>query len=198
MALEARTMTYLAEQGYPVPAVEEISEDGRELVMERVDGPDMVAAMGRRPWTVRRQGNLLANLHQQLHGIAAPPWLPPAPIGAGDALLHLDLHPLNVLLGPRGPVVIDWPNAARGDPAVEVGLTWVLLASGEVPTSAVRGAIVGRARSRLVTGFTERFDLAAARCHLKEVVAWKAQDPNMSAIERAAMWRLAEAEGTGD
>jgi hypothetical protein len=37
MAQEAQTMEYLYRQRYPVPAVEELSDDGADLVMERVD-----------------------------------------------------------------------------------------------------------------------------------------------------------------
>jgi tRNA A-37 threonylcarbamoyl transferase component Bud32 len=42
MVGEARTMDYARRHGYPVPAVEEISADGTDLVMERIDGPSMV------------------------------------------------------------------------------------------------------------------------------------------------------------
>ena len=33
-------------------------------------------------------------------------------IGAATVLGHLDLHPLNVMVGPGGPTVIDWPAAS--------------------------------------------------------------------------------------
>src|SRR5207249_1316855 len=49
-------------------------------------------------------------LHEQLHRIAAPEGLGSA--GHGERLIHLDLHPENVILSPEGPVVIDWTNAA--------------------------------------------------------------------------------------
>ena len=114
MALEARTMDYLRGQGYPVPAVEEVSDDGCDLVMERVNGPSMLESLAHAPWNVRRQADVLADLHRRLHEVAPPGFLPPAPVGQGDQVVHLDLHPLNVLIGPKGPVVIDWPNAAPG------------------------------------------------------------------------------------
>ncbi len=106
-------MDYVRSHGHPVPAVEEISEDGTELVMERAHGPSMVGALSGRPWTVGRQAASLADLHRRLHEIPAPDWLAAAPFGQGDCLVHLDLHRLNVIITPRGPVVIDWPNAAR-------------------------------------------------------------------------------------
>ena len=153
MAGEARTMEYLRGHGYPVPAVEEVSDDGTDLVMERIDGPSMVDFMSRRPWAIRRQGAVLATLHRRLHAIAPPDFLPPAPVGPGDCFLHMDLHPLNVMIGAKGPVVIDWPNAARGDPAVDVVLAWVLMAAGEIPSNPVIAAVLGWGRAVLVNGF---------------------------------------------
>jgi aminoglycoside phosphotransferase (APT) family kinase protein len=194
MAGEARTMEYLQAHGYPVPAVYEVSDDGTDLVMERIDGPSMVDFMSRRPWTVRRQGVALAALHQQLHTIPPPDFLPPAPVGSGDSFLHMDLHPLNVMIGPDGPVVIDWPNAARGDPLVDIVLAWVLMAAGEVPSNRVIGAVLGRARAILIKGFLADLgpDLGPARQRLRAVVGFKVRDPNMSPAEQQAMWRVVE------
>ena len=48
---------------------------------------------------------------------------------AGAALLHGDLHPGNVLLGAKGPVVIDWFDAAIGHPAADIARTLLLLRS---------------------------------------------------------------------
>jgi hypothetical protein len=196
MATEARTMEYARAHGYPVPAVEEISDDGTDLVLERVTGPSMVAAIGRRPWTIRHQATVLAELHRRLHDIPAPHWLPPAPCGEGDRLLHLDLHPLNVMLTGEGPVVIDWPNAVRGEGTVDVALTWVLMASGGIPFGRVKAAVLGRGRALLVNSFLRDFDLATVRPHLADIVEWKVKDPNMTDVERRAMWQLATSRGT--
>ncbi len=163
MAAEARTMDYVRHCGYPVPAIEEISDDGTDLIMERVEGLTMVAALGRQPWTVRHQGTVLADLHKRLHDIRAPEYLPAAPVGQGDRLVHLDLHPLNVIIGPAGPVVIDWPNAARGDPAVDVGVAWLLMAASDIPVKGPREAVLRSARSSLVNRFLANFDLATVR-----------------------------------
>ena len=111
MVTEARIMEYARANGFPVPAVEEMSDDGSDMVMERIDGADMFVSLTKRPWTISRQGKLLAGLHHRLHEIPTPTWLADAPFGEGDRLLHLDLHPLNVILSSKGPVVIDWTNA---------------------------------------------------------------------------------------
>ncbi len=40
----------------------------------------------------------------------------PRPFGAAERIVHLDLHPGNVMLTAGGPVVIDWTNVAAGPP----------------------------------------------------------------------------------
>ena len=190
LELEARVMAYLHGHGYPVPAVEEVSEDGTDLVMERVDGPSMVQAIESSPWTVRRQGRLLGDLHRRLHDLAAPDFLPPAPIGAGERLVHLDLHPLNVLIGRRGPVVIDWTGASVGDPDVDVALAWALMSGGQIPGGRTAAALLGVGRRLLVGAFLSRFDRATVGAKLRDVVAWKVADPHMAEAEVAAMWQL--------
>jgi aminoglycoside phosphotransferase (APT) family kinase protein len=192
MAMEVRTMTFMREQGYPVPAVEELSDDGFELVMERIEGVTMVEALGKAPWTVRRQGATLAELHRRLHEIEAPDFLPPAPVGTGSQVLHLDLHPLNVMIGPKGVFVIDWPNARRGDPDVDVGLAWVLMAAGQIPGGGAKARLMGFGRSLLVNGFLSHFDRDAVAGRLRQIVEMKVQDPHMSADEVAGMWNVVQ------
>ena len=53
-----------------------------------------------------------------------------APPGPERNLLHLDLHPYNVLVDDAGEVtaVIDWTNAAAGDPRLDAARTWSILA----------------------------------------------------------------------
>jgi aminoglycoside phosphotransferase (APT) family kinase protein len=194
MALEAQTMEYARSHGYPVPAVESLSDDGFDLVMERLDGVSMLGTLERRPWRLRRCAAELADLHHRLHEIPAPPWLGDAPTGHGDRLLHLDLHPLNVMVTSRGPVVIDWPNAVRGDPPVDVALTWVLMACGSVPGGGAKAAMLGRFRLVLVKSFLSHFDLDPVRARLADVVAWKLRDPHMSDHEQAQMRALARRE----
>ena len=199
MTQEARTMEYVRGYGYPVPAIEEVSSDGTDLVMERVHGPSMFAALSRRPWTIRRHAAMLADLHQRLHKIPAPDWLRPAPFDDGNEpdghVLHLDLHPLNVIVTPKGPVVIDWPNAARGHGDSDVALTWLLMACAGLPNGRVKATVLGQGRGLLVRSFLRSFDTDAVRERLPGVVAWKVKDQNMTADEQRSMWDLARATG---
>jgi thiamine kinase-like enzyme len=165
--------------------------------MERIDGVDMVAVMSKRPWTIRRHGRVLADLHHRLHELAAPDWLKSAPIGVGDRLLHLDLHPLNVIMSSRGPIVIDWSGACRGDPAIDVALTWTIMAAGEVATNPFMTMILGRARAALVKSFVDSFDVDLVKPCLKDVVAWKVADPHLSESERDRMWQVVRGAAGG-
>ena len=196
MATEARTMDYAREQGLPVPAVHEVSDDGTEIVMERIVGPTMGDVLTRKPWQLRSLGRELARIHTQVHAIRAPEWVPQAFCGDGEQLVHLDLHPFNVLMGPDGPVVIDWPNAARGDGAVDVAVAWVLMATAGIPASRVRAALLDPGRSLLVNSFLSGCDGDRARAFLRPVVEWKVADQNMTDHERARMQKLANRRGT--
>jgi aminoglycoside phosphotransferase (APT) family kinase protein len=199
MALEAKTMDYLAAHGYPVPTVEELSDDGRDLVMQRIDGRSMVEQLSLAPWTVRRQADTLARLHLRLHEIPRPDFLPPAPFSEGSSILHLDLHPLNVLISDSGPVVIDWTSACVGSPYADVALAWLLMSAGDIPGGRLRARLMGLGRDLLTNRFFAHFDPNALLPQLHAVAAWKAADANMTQEEVASLWRAVhrgEAETT--
>jgi aminoglycoside phosphotransferase (APT) family kinase protein len=196
MTHEARVMEYVRARGYPVPAVDQVSDDGLRLVMRRIDGLNMVDTLTKRPWALRHFGRLLADLHHALHRLAGPSWLPPSAIGEGERIVHLDLHPLNIIMSATGPVVIDWTNARRGDPGADVALTWVLLECGSVSAAPWIAPLLGRARGVLIDAFLASVALDDVRSSLRPVVEWKVHDPNMSADERAAMWRLVATRGS--
>ena len=188
-----RTMRYVAEHGYPVPRIEEVRADGTEIVMERIDGPIMVDAMVRPPWKLGDHLRLLADLHDRLHEIPGPDWLAAMP-GGGDRLLHLDLHPLNVIMSPNGPVVIDWPNARRGDPMADVALTYALIACGRIPLPRPRR----RRRWAWCAGrccvnhwFAKRYVGPAFYRRVAEMAELKCFDKNMAPDEIRAL-RAAE------
>lgn len=134
---EARTMRHARAHGVPVSEVFEVS--GLDIVMERADGPTMLDALARRLWTARAQVRLLARLHDQVHAVPGPDWLP-APFGDGAALLHHDLHPQNVMLTPGGPLIIDWSGACRGTADIDVAMTWVIIAFSRAPGSWAEAA----------------------------------------------------------
>ncbi|GAA2130375.1 phosphotransferase [Streptomyces synnematoformans] len=145
---EARLTAYLAGTGFPVPHVYDAHDT--DQVLERLDGPTMLSALRRRPWRVTAYGRMLARLHDRLHAVPAPEFLPPSPgSGSGDRVLHLDLHPDNVILTARGPYAIDWRNAAAGDPACDVAMTVCILRGVELgPPEALGVRLLLRALLR--------------------------------------------------
>ncbi len=192
IAAEAEVMRYVAAQGYPSPEIFDVSADGRDITMERVRGPSMLALLQARPWQLGRLAGLLADLHTGLHDITAPLTMRTAPAGPpGDRVLHLDLHPLNVIMSPRGPVVIDWTNARRGDPLFDVALTWILLGAAQPPESRLARAVVEPFRGVFLRSFLRHFDRATLSERLGAAVEWKASDAHMSAVEVEAMRTIA-------
>lgn len=187
-AIEAAAMEQARGHGFPVPAVHEAG--GRELVLERVDGPTMTADLARRPWRVGGHGRILADLHRRLHAIPAPPDMP-ARFGEGDDLVHFDLHPENVLMTRHGPVVIDWSNAARGAGDDDVALTWVIMATSAIP-GPLPFRLLGRAgRGLLVDAFLSGVDAEAARGRVAAVAQYRiSTDPHLREPERRALAAL--------
>lgn len=195
---EARIMAHVAEHGYPVPRVHDAS--GTDLVLDRLYGPTLFTAWRARPWLLDRNAAVLAGLHDRLAAVPAPGWLPPprtrrpepdpgngdAGVGAGvGSVLHLDLHPLNVIVTPdRGPVVIDWTNAAAGDPAFELARTLVTIGTAEIPGVLTRTAL------RLYVSSLRRHAHADPRPRMADAARDKLEDRNNTPAESARLRAL--------
>jgi uncharacterized protein (TIGR02172 family) len=48
-------------------------------------------------------------------------------ISEGNQICHGDFHPLNVLLSPKGPIVIDWNNSHIGNPLEDIARSKLIL-----------------------------------------------------------------------
>ena len=163
------------------------------MVMERVEGVSMLDDLGRRPWRLRAQATLLADLHGWLHRLSVPDALADElgrPYGEGTSLLHLDLHPGNVMLGPDGPVVIDWSNAAMGPGPADVAEAWLLMGAAGVPGGALDRVVAAVFRPLMVRAFLAATDRAAAAGWLGAALQRRRGDPNLSPQELEAMAHL--------
>ncbi|MET1004287.1 MAG: phosphotransferase [Propionibacteriaceae bacterium] len=106
--------------------------DQSGLLLERIRGIAVGDLSSCDEAGAEERGRRCGSLHQALAAVPAPVALPTAPgleaAGPSPSLLHLDLHPFNVLLDETGtPTVIDWANAAAGPAELDVARTAMLL-----------------------------------------------------------------------
>ncbi|MGH8946046.1 MAG: phosphotransferase [Acidimicrobiia bacterium] len=181
---EAAVMEHARRHGFPVPRVHEANQT--DLVMERVEGPSMLVDISRRPWTLLRHARTLADLHQRLHRIPAPGWLAEG-LDGGVELVHLDLHPDNVLLSADGPMVIDWANARLGHGATDVALTWIIVACSFPAESRLDRWAAAIGRGWFLRAFLARFDREALRRALPVAGGFRLADGNLRDEERRAL-----------
>jgi aminoglycoside phosphotransferase (APT) family kinase protein len=187
--------------------------------MERIDGPDLLTLAGSRPWTVFRMGRICGDVQARLHATKASRRMPAVRdvlrqwmessdrvpkhlaefardilkgLPDGDALCHGDFHPANILMAGETPVVIDWANAMRGDPAADVGRSLVLFGIGEVPPgSPVLVRYLHRIGSKIVTWGYLRAYRRARPLDMELVERWVVAH----AAARLAFERIPEEEG---
>jgi aminoglycoside phosphotransferase (APT) family kinase protein len=171
------------------------------LVYERLRGPSMLDRVARHPWEIDRTARRFAELHATMHeangaglpdqkaGIArmierAGPCLPEdvreaalarlAALPDGAAICHGDMHAGNVLVTPRGEVVIDWETASCGDPAGDVARTLFLTRFGSTPAHVprVQRGLIALARRRFSSTYLRQYR-RLRRMDDRDVVAWR-------------------------
>ena len=141
--------------GLPVPTVWSVQQiDGRwGIVFDRLSGVSFAEQMRSDAAAIPQYLQILARLHTRIHAHTANQfsslkgWLATSITRAmpldeprkqillngledmpdGDRLCHGDFHPMNVLGEASQPIVIDWPNACRGDPAGDVCRSYLIL-----------------------------------------------------------------------
>jgi len=158
---EARIGHIVAEAGLHAPAIGDTVEvDGRlGITYERIAGPSMLDTLARRPWNWRGLARQFAEVHAAMHDCVRPelPALRPGCIRAivhaprledtvrqrilaaldqmpeGESVCHGDYHPGNIILSPRGPIVIDWMTACHGNAVADVAQTVLLFRIAVLP-----------------------------------------------------------------
>ena len=173
---EARIACTIYQSGLPVPEVGEIIHVNNRtgLIYQRVYGESMYKAAQRKPWNVirylRRSAELQAEIHS--HSISAglpsqrqilerqirqavglPHHLRAKALAALDAmpdgnqLCHGDFWGGNILISPRGEVVIDWNRASYGNPLADLART-TNAAMAFLKTNQVRRVFLSYGKSR--------------------------------------------------
>ena len=168
IALELKNSRSAHALGLPTPGdaghVEWSQRSG--IVFERVDGPTVYELVQTGAQTTARLGRTFFDIQQSIHRCNFSELLPiqaklaerirlakqlPQTLRAeaidalqraplSDTVCHGEFHPMNVILGPSGPVVIDWMDMSRGNPAIDVMRTLLYLrfGSGHEITQATR------------------------------------------------------------
>jgi hypothetical protein len=141
--------------GLPVPAIWGVQQIGGRwgIVFDGVSGASFAEQMRKDPTALPHYLEILARLQARVHArqahqfgslkvrlatrIARAKLLDEprkqllldrlADMPDGDRLCHGDFHPINVLGEVSEPLVIDWPDACRGDPAADVCRSYLLL-----------------------------------------------------------------------
>jgi aminoglycoside phosphotransferase (APT) family kinase protein len=134
--------------GVPVPRVHAVGtwDERPAMLLDWAVGQPLLDALRTSPREVVGLGIAFGRTQAAMHRIQAPPslrgtWLdwpnPTEPELArrlhaiaprADRLLHLDYHPLNVIVDAgRVTAIIDWTNAHRGDPRADVARTLSIL-----------------------------------------------------------------------
>jgi Ser/Thr protein kinase RdoA (MazF antagonist) len=199
---EAATARAIARLGLSTPdVVDVITHDGRVgLVINRVVGPTMLAALAAKPGDATELAGRYAWLHAEIHGHAvaelpdqhealtgdvarASPDVPAAVCDAaqarlarlprGETICHGDFHPLNVIVTADRLWIVDWSKATRGHPDADVARTLMLLQLTPLPRDvapSVREA-VERARATFLASYVTAY--AAVRPIVPaDVMAW--------------------------
>ncbi len=166
-------MRAAATGGVPVPEVLEVRADA--LVLERVDGPTMLEEIERRPWRFASFARELGRIHRQV---------------LDSGVLHGDFHPLNIMLGATGPVVIDWSNGGEGDPMTDVAFSQVILATSDADFPGWLEWFARAVRKRFVGAYLDGVGARPDATLLAEAADRRARDPHLRDRERDALAAL--------
>lgn len=189
-------LRHLNSLGYPTARI--IEADGTDLILERLHGPNLLQALDAGEVSLSQGVRILLDLHSSLHALPLPPIPPvtlstdrmsgtsgtvarvpaPATPRSGTSMLHLDLHPGNVLLTADGPRVIDWESARLGSAGVDLATTALIFA--EV---VVDGNEYARAAQRMLRHFTREAD-ESFRAYLTDAGAIRSTFTNIDPAER--------------
>ena len=171
--------------GYRTPAVGEIIEvDGRMgTLYERFDGVVMGQALARDMLHAMRYARRLAELHAEMHSYQAP-GLPARKeslveriesltqlsaqtkqavldlldtLPNGEALLHGDFHPENIILAGEEALVIDWIDASKGAPLSDVARTSILLTERSPEKMTLLNRIIYSLRDSFNRNYLKRY-----------------------------------------
>jgi uncharacterized protein (TIGR02172 family) len=174
--------------GLPVPRPFQLVEQNGcfGIVFEYVHGVSLMQELQQHPWRLQSLAQQLAQLQVQINQTPAPAGLPSqheqmirnidrtndlsenekdqikavlSSLPEGNVFCHGDFHPDNVLLSPRGPVIIDWLTGASGSAAGDLSRSVMILETSSLPAgiSRPRQFVINLFRKRLVDNYRQQY-----------------------------------------
>lgn len=172
-------MAAAREAGLPAPELIGRARTGVDevVLLSWMPGESLHEVIGRATADARRWGARMGELQRRLHDVVAPsgalrveddPHRPfvagrdVAGLPRGDRLLHLDWHPLNLLVdGARGEIsgIVDWDNARAGHPLLDLARTRGILT--REPSLALLPRAMRSALGPLIDGWVDGYGVEA-------------------------------------
>ncbi|MDN3956050.1 phosphotransferase family protein [Sporolactobacillus laevolacticus] len=200
---EFRINQTLVQEGFPVARVYNLIEkDGRHgIVYEKVEGESFLKRLTQKPWTVRRIGRMMAELHHKIQRDTACE-LPSTKddlsrrileareldketqqllldelqnLPNGSHLSHGDFHPDNLMFTKDRVVIIDWMTATKGHPLADAARTVLLLKLADIPKEIplVVRLLIKFLRVQLHNAYMKRY-IKLTQCSIADIRQWEA------------------------
>lgn len=197
---ESHICQKVCELGLPVPAFSGCVEiEGRSgLVFERVKGEIIGRLVADNPANLAKYAKMMSELHFAIHKHTVPelPFfcarmaaalkehktlVPEEKVSLldelyrradGYTLCHGDFHPYNILVSARGPVIMDWGNAGRGNQTADAGITSYGFKKGKVPHYEPKKAVLESCRLELRQVYLDEY-LRLSSLAQDEIFLWE-------------------------
>ena len=200
---EAIFVRVLHDRGLPVPRVIRLIQVDQRwgIVYEKIDGVSMLESYLGDFSRIEQNSYLMADLHWQIHKISGNSFptlktrlydkicdikeLPKYQKNLilrvlddlldGNQLCHMDFHPDQILLTDRGPYILDWETACKGNPLADVARTSILIQVGQVSAlSHVSTEQLTSIRSSIRSAYLSRYLKKVAKNVIREIECWEA------------------------
>jgi aminoglycoside phosphotransferase (APT) family kinase protein len=90
----------------------------------------------------------------------------------GERLCHGDFHPDNIIMSPHGPIIIDWSDATKGNPAADVARTRLLVSLGTPVEGRISGWLVKLMRKGALSLYLKLY-LKGSAISSESINAWE-------------------------